>query len=492
MPSCRLSMQRPTSSSTRLARSAGGCRSPRLSPAACRSSPRRGWAPATTCWRLEPTAGSPRPATPPSSRAASARPWRSTAGWWRLPVARCSRAGTTRRAGATSSTPRSRSWEAPRDEFPGLGAGAADRPRRHPQRGAEPRALPGERPRLRRPDLRRRLRERRPHPRDRPPLRRRGPRAALRRHPDHPLDLPMGARPPADPPRLGADPRGGPGAAAGAAGGDRRAARPARDRRGRLLHPPPADLPRPVDPLRRLRRQAPAEALPALPRQARPGRAGHPGLRLRKGRPPAGTARGVEQEGRRDPLLPAEAPALRRGVCPRGALAAHGPGEMDSTRAPLRHAGRTRALAEGPLSPAAALPAPLPVFLLSLLLPARFPRRQAGTGLPLLAGILVPPGRGHPPGGIGAARRCHGRQRRAGCSGRPGSRDGVTGILGLSAFHADASAAALAGGRLVAGVEEERFRRVKHWAGFPEQALAFCLAEIGGELGEGTSVGVAP
>jgi carbamoyltransferase len=55
-------------------------------------------------------------------------------------------------------------------------------------------------------------------------------------------------------------------------------------------------------------------------------------------------------------------------------------------------------------------------------------------------------------------------------------------ILGLSAFHADASAAAVADGRFVAGVEEERFRRVKHWAGFPEQALRFCLGEIGGDM----------
>jgi carbamoyltransferase len=56
-------------------------------------------------------------------------------------------------------------------------------------------------------------------------------------------------------------------------------------------------------------------------------------------------------------------------------------------------------------------------------------------------------------------------------------------ILGINAFHADASAAAVADGRFVAGVEEERFRRVKHWAGFPEQALRFCLDELGGDLG---------
>jgi carbamoyltransferase len=57
-------------------------------------------------------------------------------------------------------------------------------------------------------------------------------------------------------------------------------------------------------------------------------------------------------------------------------------------------------------------------------------------------------------------------------------------ILGLSAFHADASAAAVVDGRFIAGVEEERFRRVKHWAGFPEQALRFCLDEAGGDLRE--------
>ncbi|HSK77905.1 MAG TPA: carbamoyltransferase C-terminal domain-containing protein [Thermoanaerobaculia bacterium] len=54
-------------------------------------------------------------------------------------------------------------------------------------------------------------------------------------------------------------------------------------------------------------------------------------------------------------------------------------------------------------------------------------------------------------------------------------------ILGLSAYHADASAAVVVGGRFVAGVEEERFRRIKHWAGFPERAIRFCLEEAGGE-----------
>ena len=51
-------------------------------------------------------------------------------------------------------------------------------------------------------------------------------------------------------------------------------------------------------------------------------------------------------------------------------------------------------------------------------------------------------------------------------------------ILGINAFHGDASAALLANdGRMLTAVEEERFRRVKHWAGFPSQAIAHCLAE---------------
>jgi len=50
-------------------------------------------------------------------------------------------------------------------------------------------------------------------------------------------------------------------------------------------------------------------------------------------------------------------------------------------------------------------------------------------------------------------------------------------ILGLNAFHADASACLVRDGVLVAAAEEERFRRIKHWAGFPSQAIAYCLEE---------------
>src|SRR5215813_2428417 len=56
-------------------------------------------------------------------------------------------------------------------------------------------------------------------------------------------------------------------------------------------------------------------------------------------------------------------------------------------------------------------------------------------------------------------------------------------ILGLNAFHADSSAALVRDGMLVAAAEEERFRRVKHWAGFPSQAIAYCLREVGADLG---------
>ena len=52
-------------------------------------------------------------------------------------------------------------------------------------------------------------------------------------------------------------------------------------------------------------------------------------------------------------------------------------------------------------------------------------------------------------------------------------------ILGLNAYHGDAAACLVVDGQLVAAVEEERFRRIKHWAGFPSQAIRYCL-EAGG------------
>ena len=52
-------------------------------------------------------------------------------------------------------------------------------------------------------------------------------------------------------------------------------------------------------------------------------------------------------------------------------------------------------------------------------------------------------------------------------------------ILGINAYHADSSAAIFVDGRMIAAIEEERFRRVKHWAGFPSMAIEFCLKEAG-------------
>ncbi len=42
----------------------------------------------------------------------------------------------------------------------------------------------------------------------------------------------------------------------------------------------------------------------------------------------------------------------------------------------------------------------------------------------------------------------------------------------------------------MAAAEEERFRRIKHWAGFPSQAIAYCLNEAGADLGDVTHVAV--
>lgn len=52
-------------------------------------------------------------------------------------------------------------------------------------------------------------------------------------------------------------------------------------------------------------------------------------------------------------------------------------------------------------------------------------------------------------------------------------------VLGINAFHADASACILKDGKIIAASEEERFTRVKHWIGFPTQAIEFCLREAG-------------
>ena len=57
-------------------------------------------------------------------------------------------------------------------------------------------------------------------------------------------------------------------------------------------------------------------------------------------------------------------------------------------------------------------------------------------------------------------------------------------ILGINAYHGNASAAIVCDGQLIAAVEEERFNRVKYAAGFPAQAIRYCLKEAGITLAE--------
>jgi carbamoyltransferase len=57
----------------------------------------------------------------------------------------------------------------------------------------------------------------------------------------------------------------------------------------------------------------------------------------------------------------------------------------------------------------------------------------------------------------------------------PGVRGSGDVVLGINAYHGDVSAALLMQGRLSGAVEEERFRRIKHWAGFPREAIRTCL-----------------
>ena len=60
-------------------------------------------------------------------------------------------------------------------------------------------------------------------------------------------------------------------------------------------------------------------------------------------------------------------------------------------------------------------------------------------------------------------------------------------ILGLNAYHGDVAAVLVRDGRLIAAIEEERFRRIKHVAGFPERAIAECL-RMGGLDGRDVDV----
>jgi len=52
-------------------------------------------------------------------------------------------------------------------------------------------------------------------------------------------------------------------------------------------------------------------------------------------------------------------------------------------------------------------------------------------------------------------------------------------VLGISAFYHDSAACLLRDGEIVAAVQEERFTRKKHDAGFPNHAIQYCLKEAG-------------
>ncbi len=52
-------------------------------------------------------------------------------------------------------------------------------------------------------------------------------------------------------------------------------------------------------------------------------------------------------------------------------------------------------------------------------------------------------------------------------------------ILGISCYYHDSAAALLLDGVIVAAAQQERFSRIKHDAGFPSDAIQYCLAEAG-------------
>jgi carbamoyltransferase len=64
-------------------------------------------------------------------------------------------------------------------------------------------------------------------------------------------------------------------------------------------------------------------------------------------------------------------------------------------------------------------------------------------------------------------------------------------ILGINAYHGDAAAAIVKDGHLIAAVEEERFNRFKHSAGFPTHAIRYCLDTAGITLADLDHIGIS-
>lgn len=64
-------------------------------------------------------------------------------------------------------------------------------------------------------------------------------------------------------------------------------------------------------------------------------------------------------------------------------------------------------------------------------------------------------------------------------------------VLGINAYHGDASAAIIRDGKLIAAVEEERFNRHKHCAGFPAESIRYCLKVAGIPMEDVDHIGIS-
>ena len=64
-------------------------------------------------------------------------------------------------------------------------------------------------------------------------------------------------------------------------------------------------------------------------------------------------------------------------------------------------------------------------------------------------------------------------------------------ILGINAYHGDAAAALVQDGKLIAAVEEERFNRQKHCAGFPAESIRYCLQAAGVSIEDVEHIGIS-
>lgn len=64
-------------------------------------------------------------------------------------------------------------------------------------------------------------------------------------------------------------------------------------------------------------------------------------------------------------------------------------------------------------------------------------------------------------------------------------------ILGINAYHGDAAAAIIRDGKIIGAVEEERFNRFKHCAGFPTEAIKYCLEAAGIQIESVDHIGIS-